>query len=127
MRRAALLAVVTLVATTGCSRDDKNVSPTPPSESAKTTATATTAPGPVASAKQTDGTVATWSGRCAEVVVALQKEVASLPSKCTADADCVCYRGGVGGVTDCGAVSDLATAKRIDALTTEFGEARCSY
>ncbi len=63
---------------------------------------------------------------CTHVVSELEREVGKLPSKCARDSDCVCYAGGVPGVTNCGGVSDTASAARIGTLNQEFMTARCT-
>ena len=63
---------------------------------------------------------------CRRAVRELEREVAKLPSRCTEDADCTCYNGGVRDVTNCGGVSERATASRMNALTDELRKARCS-
>ena len=71
------------------------------------------------------GCPARLRSECRRTVAGLEREVAKLPSHCTRDSECVCYVGGVAGVTDCGGVSDVATADRIASLNRELRADRC--
>jgi len=68
-----------------------------------------------------------WTGACAQIVAQMRTALAALPAACTTDAQCTCYVGGVEDVTRCGDVSDLGTARKIDALQERFDKAQCDY
>jgi hypothetical protein len=115
---------VLLLAIAACDREPAPVSPIAPNAAKDVDPAPAIAP---PADEVSAGERARWTGACAGVVRKLQAVIATLPSKCEKDAECVCYRGGVERVTDCGGESDSATAERISELTDEFDKLRCDY
>lgn len=60
--------------------------------------------------------------RCDELHAEVVAALATLPSPCTANDDCVCYNGGIQGFTGCGGPSDKATADRIYRVVEGYRE-----
>ena len=119
------ILVLALAPSSGCSRKSSpEPGSAPPATASHVGGSATGRP---TSDELRAGEHAVWTGRCAEIVRKMQAELATLPSPCATDRDCVCYGGGVESVTDCGGVSDRATADRIGALQGEFTVAQCAY
>jgi len=61
--------------------------------------------------------------RCRRHIDELRGVLADLPSACSTDTDCVCYSGGISGLTGCGGVSDSDAASSIRALSEAIEDA----
>jgi len=124
MRGRWMAVSVLFLVVVSCNREPAGSLPNTPGIAATVDSTKADAP-PVDEVRA--GKNARWTGACAAVARKLQAVIATLPSRCEKDAECVCYRGGVDGITDCGGESDSAASERISELTDEFDGLKCDY
>jgi hypothetical protein len=98
---------------------EANPTPPPPAEPApdplKTPPTATT-PAPAASDPQ--------AAKCNDIKQRFRDELAKKTDNCASAKDCACYGAEGGG---CGGVTDSATAKRLEPISSEFHANKCRY
>jgi hypothetical protein len=63
---------------------------------------------------------------CAKIVLRFEHEISSAANVCSNDLGCACYASISDEIAPCGAVIDVKTAERLQAIASEFHAANCT-